>query len=367
VGDTALAAVIVSFESAALGAGSWITALEGLASATGSKTGELIGLGSDAAVPFNLFTGLAPEAPAEFLAANGGDIRVNSRVRVGGRAPELTILDESAFTTEADGRRFTAYGDWIRRHDVPFICLSPLIHNENLTVGLSVGRSRRQGNITDEQKRAYALMAPHVRAAVRTQMSLESHGERLLAGALESAEIAAFVCDAAAGVRLMTGKAEAVVAAGCALGLRGGRLRARRDADDRALQLALQRAAAPDRRAGQVAQSILVLGQGAERLVVQVDPLPATDWGLAIAPKVLVVVRSASTRAVPMHVLLEAYDFTPTEAAIALDLAAGRSREAIAAARRVSLATVRQHIKAILQKAGVSREAELVLAIKALG
>jgi DNA-binding CsgD family transcriptional regulator len=363
----ALAAVITSFQSAALGVEAWTSALERLAAATGSKGGQLIGFGSEAAVPFNLMTGVDPLAVSELEAVNGSDVRINSRVRIGSRAPELAVLDESAFTTAEDGRRYPEYGAYVRRHDIPFICLGPLLRQEDLLVGLAVLRSARQGQISDEQKQAYAAVAPHVRAAVRTQMSVEAQGDRLLAGALETAEISAFVCDGSGVVRGMTARGEAVVAAGRTLGLRGGRLRARHEAEDRNLQLALRRAAAADRDALDVGQSILVLGQGAERLVVQVDRLGPTDWGLALAPRVLVVVRSASTRAVPMDVLLKAFDFTPTEAAIALDLAAGRSREAIAVARRVSLATVRQQVKAILRKADVGREAELVLTIKALG
>src|SRR4051812_22574003 len=112
--ETGVAVAIERFQAAGLGEGSWLDALEGLAVLTGSVGGELIGLGSEAAVPFNWMTGIDPDAPAEFVAAGGGDPRVNSRVRIGGRAPELTVLDESAFTSVEDARRFPAYGEWIR-------------------------------------------------------------------------------------------------------------------------------------------------------------------------------------------------------------------------------------------------------------
>lgn len=366
-GSAAVLEVIEGFGSAALGVESWETSLQRLAAATGSKCGQLIGLGVEAAIPFNVMTGLAAEGGSEFQAVNGADPRINSRVRIGWRAPELGVVDETAFTTEDDGRRFPEYGDLIRRYDIPFICLSPLLKEGPMLVGLSVMRGGRQGNIEADEKAVFAALAPHARTAVRMQLALTGEGSRLLAGALESAETAAFLCDGAGGVQAMTARAEGVVAAQSALALRERRLRGRSEADNQALQTAIRQASTANLDAFATRQSVLVLGWGAERLVVQVDPLPSTDWGLAFAPRVLVVVRNASTRQAPLSVLLRAFDLTPAEAAVALDLAAGRSREAIASERRVSLSTVRQQVKAILQKAGVSREAELVLAIKALG
>ena len=138
--EGAVARAIERFQEAAIGAGPWSDALDGLARLCGAHCGELIGLGTDAVVPFNFLTGIAPEAGREFIALGGGDIRVNSRVRIGSRVPELTVLDETAFTTEDDGRRFPEYGEWIRRHDVPFICLSPLLHQYDTLVGLAVVR-----------------------------------------------------------------------------------------------------------------------------------------------------------------------------------------------------------------------------------
>jgi DNA-binding CsgD family transcriptional regulator len=366
VSSAAVLDVIESFATAAVGGETWDSSLQRMAAVTGSKCGQLIGLGADAAVPFNVLTGTAPEAAGEFHAVNGGDPRVNSRIRIGSQAGELTIVDEAAFTTAEDGRRSPAYGDFIQRHDIPYICLTPLLKQGPMLVGLAVIRDRKQGNISADQKAVFAAMAPHARTAVRMQMALAGKSLRLLLGALESGETAAFLCDGAGAVQEMTARAEAVVGSPGALAMRARRLRGRSDADNQALQTAIGMAATAHLDPLALRQSVLVLGRGAERLVVQVDALPATDWALAFAPRVLVVVRSASTRPVSVAVLLRAFDLTATEAAIALDLAAGHSREAIALARRVSLATVRQQIKAILQKAGVSCEAELILAIKAL-
>ena len=113
-----------AFQAAALGLASWDEALRGLAGATGSRYGQLIGIGGDAAVPFNWLTDMPREAAEEFVAVSGADPQVNSRVRIGGRAPELAVLSEADFQTEEDMRRWPDYGELIRRYDFPFICLA---------------------------------------------------------------------------------------------------------------------------------------------------------------------------------------------------------------------------------------------------
>lgn len=102
-------------------------------------------------------------------------------------------------------------------------------------------------------------------------------------------------------------------------------------------------------------------------VVVQIDALPALEPRLALSPRVLVVVRSASGRAPDAAVLRQAFGLSPSEALIALELYAGRSREEIAAVRGAAVGTVRQQVKTVLHKAGVSREADLLMAIRRLG
>jgi DNA-binding CsgD family transcriptional regulator len=54
------------------------------------------------------------------------------------------------------------------------------------------------------------------------------------------------------------------------------------------------------------------------------------------------------------------YELTPTEAALAIDLASGRTLAQAAKAREVSVNTVRTHLRAVFQKTGTRRQSELV-------
>lgn len=360
-------AVADRFTAAALGATEWVDALSGLAEATGSRAGELIGLGSDRTVPFNWVSDLGPEWAEEFIAIGGGDPKVNPFVRGGMGIPELTVRASGDFVTRQERRTDPFIVDHLRRYDIPHICLTPLLRKEDSLVGLAVIRSSSQGEIDARQRRVFASLAPHVRAAVRTQMSLEHQGARLMAGALEALALAAFICDRRGAVKAMTQAAEALVSAGTALRLKGGVLGAAA-AESRALADALDAATGGLRHPGSPLTSTLVIRGGAcPTLVLDVLPLPRCEHAFGFEPRALVVVRGTeSTDDRRRAVLGSAYRLTAAETEIALRLAQGESALQIAQSRGVSIGTVRSQIKTILSKLGVSRQAELVARVARL-
>ena len=344
------------FQAAALGQVGWARPLEALGRLTGSTGGELIGLGGEALVPFNLMTGVPEETAADFEAAGGGDPAVNSRVRIGSRINELHVLDESAFTTASDMRRNPAYADWIHRYDMHNVCLTPLVKTPEKLVGLALLRSARQGNVSAEEKRAFAAGAAHARAAVRTHLALEAQGERLLAGAMEAVRAVAFFCDRGGRVHAMTATAEALVAEGDVLVLRGGQLSTACEADRAALDSALGAVL------GGEAPSQVVIARrlgGDDRALIEVAPLPPS-CAPGFDRRALVIVHSARPDAQRIAAAARAlFGLSAAEAGVAAQLAAGRSPAAIAHERGVSLGTVRSQVRRIYEKAGVASQLEL--------
>jgi DNA-binding CsgD family transcriptional regulator len=72
-------------------------------------------------------------------------------------------------------------------------------------------------------------------------------------------------------------------------------------------------------------------------------------------------VADPSARANPQRALLvEAFELTPAEADLAIDLLAGLSVREIAVASERSIATVRTHLASLLAKTGTARQSELV-------
>jgi DNA-binding CsgD family transcriptional regulator len=81
---------------------------------------------------------------------------------------------------------------------------------------------------------------------------------------------------------------------------------------------------------------------------------------------VLVFHPLAAPTSVGRSVVMCAFDLTAAEADVATSLANGASVEAIAHARGVSVNTVRAQLNAVYQKAGVTRQAELVRVLRDL-
>lgn len=356
------------FHAAAIDGKGWYPALEGLAEATGSVGGELICLGDDAAVHLNIMTNASPELLDAFIAGGGGDPGVNPRVKAGMESPPLRVLAESDFITPDEHARHPHYQEFARPFDIPYICLTTLDRPAEGLIGLAVTRTQKQGHIDADQRRVFASIAPHVRAAVRTHIALEGHGDALLAGALEAISTPAFICDGAGRVRELTPAAEAIVSGGRGLQLRLGVLRAALPAETQALNDAIERAISTlghSTIAGPRNSTVIVRRSEHDTapLLLDVIALPNHRFGFTFVPRVLVLVRGEGAGAAAQRrtaILRSVYGMTAAETEIALELFAGKSAEEIAAGRAASVATVRTQIKSVLVKAGARRQVELV-------
>jgi DNA-binding CsgD family transcriptional regulator len=377
--------LIDTIHAAGLGIGAWACALDGIASATGSRSGQLIGVGSDATVPFNLMTNADPGFAQHFAQRGGGDPRINPRVGAGGSAPVLRVLSESDYLTQDQYYRHPFLQEVHSTWGYAFSCLTPLERREGMLFGLAELRTRSEGHISSAQRDAFPARAPHLRAAVRTQLALEDQGAQLLAGTMENLSIAAFICDRHGHVRRLTPSAERLVADGSVLRLRGKKLEATRRCDVRALENAMT---APSAIKGATEnlpalRSIVLRSEKAPDVPVIVDviDLPArhsgsgsgsgsgseSGPGFGFAPTTLVIVRGESQReASKTAVMRAAYELSVAEAEVALLLSKGENAESIAKRRHVSVGTVRAQIKKISAKLGVKSQIELVARINRL-
>jgi len=352
-----------AFYSAALGAGTWYSALDGLAAATGSRTGQLIAIGADAKVPINVMTNTDPELHPAFAAVRGGDPAVNPRVRVGMNAPILRVFAENDFISAEEHKVHPHYQEFARPWDVPYICLTTLDRRDDLLVGLAVNRSEREGHITAAEREVFATFAPHVRAAVRMQMMLEEQGGALISNILETLSLPAFCCDAFGRVRLMTQAAAALVAGGRTLKLKSGRLSACDETGSKLLSAAIEAAARSQDLAGRMPQTVVVRSTvpAESSLVLDVFRLPITSSELGLHPQVLVISRGRDGADARRRILLQGtFKLTAAETDVALLIAKGHMAEDIASSRNVTVGTVRVQIKSVLAKLGVRRQVELV-------
>ena len=351
-----------AFSTAGLSTGAWPEALSMLAARTGSRIGELVGV-ADKGLAFCV-SPLPTEAYREHDEAGGYSPHVNPRIAAAAQAAPMQVVGDREYDELRPSMRSAALMDFARKWDILHGCQTTLLVEPGLIVGLSVMRTKKEGRIDAEGTAAFAALAPHALSAVRTRLALGERSIGEIASGLEYAGVAAFFCDARGTVEAMTGPAEHLTAEGRLLTLRRRQLAAPTPGDDARLRRALSDALASIVLTGGTRS--LVLGPDGGRRTVHVRALPATDLGLAFQPRLLVIVRDGPRSPAP-DVLRLAYGFTAAEAEIALALASGQPREAIAICRRVTIGSLRQQIKTILAKADVSREAELVLAVLRLG
>jgi DNA-binding CsgD family transcriptional regulator len=351
-------AAILAFRRGALEDGPWIGALRATATACGANHGAMIGIGPAAAIPFNWVSDCPPEALDEFQAVGGGDPRVNPRVRAGLGAPELKILAESDFATPDVLRATPIYADLFTRYDMPFVALTRLTTTHDVTIGLSVLRSARQGHVGEHERTVLAAIAPHARSAVSLRLSLEHRGGSLVGGALEAVAAAAFVLDFGGRVAAMTPAAEALVSGPDArLKLAGRRLQGRNPQDETTLSAFLLQAVEADDAA--TPALIALRGEG-RPLVLEAMAAPQIAFGLGFAPKVIIVARSGDEPVGAAPAARAAFNLTVAEVAVATALRRGLSPDEIAVERRVSIETVRSQIRALMTKTETRRQSELV-------
>lgn len=198
-------------------------------------------------------------------------------------------------------------------------------------------------------------------AALRAQLALESAG--VLSAAMEALSIPAFVCDGAGIVRALTSTAETLVGTERGLSLKLNRLCADNAVESQAIDDAIAAAALARTQASSVNRTIVVRGDRIEGppLVLEVIPLPRSEYDLELAPRVLVVARGTKVPGDRRTAVAQAaYGLTAAETQIAIQLGVGETPQAIADARGVAVGTVRAQIKTICAKVGVSRQTELV-------
>lgn len=363
--------LVDGFQRAALGEKGWDAALQSLADATGSRGSQLIGRKADLSVLFNLMTSIDPDLQKRVIELQP----INPRPPIVERAPLLKPLADWDVLPPEEAKRDRFYQEVLRPVDAPFFCATVIERQEDMFVTLGVMRSQSDGYITAEQRRLFSLLAPHVRAAIRLQTTLEGKSAALLAECMETLSIPLFICDSCARVMVLTRAAEALILSGRGLELKNGRLRCAISSETRMLEEAIAAAAPRILTPGPpAAKAVVVNGTASSEhppMALEVFALPRrldTPGFASIVPQVLIVAcgQRQSNRGRRTALLQAVYHLTVAEIDIAQLLTEGVSPQEIARKRGVSVGTVRVQIKTILVKVGVRRQVELTARLNQL-
>ena len=348
------------FMQAALQPDMWLSALDALASHTGSGHGQLIGVGGAREIPFNIVTNFGTDLIDYFAASGWGSETHNFRVAASNRHIERGFYDPVLYEHHYDGvipqLVSSDYVDWCEEIGIPFGCQTNLVIDNFGVVGLATLRDRKDGRTTAAQRTIFANGAKAARRAVRLQEKLEGEQARLLAGAFDAVQVSAFIIDARGQLLAHSAGAEAMLDTGD-VRLSG------RSIDAAGVPFTLRQAVQALTADGghDHVRTQIATAEGRPPLVIEGFRLPERPWSLGKLPHaILLANRPQRDRAGVTPYLSAIYRLSPAEADIAVRLFEGKSRARIAAERHVTAETLRGQIKQIYLKCSVDSEAGLM-------
>ena len=363
--DQSHAEAIRLIEDAAVSRGSWESALEAIAVATGCRTAQLIGFDPVSGVSFNMMTAMDSEALPEFIRSGGADPMIKSRVRAGFVRGEMDFFDDASFTPELDAMRSPEFADWIERNSIGYARLVNVFREDDCLVGAGVLRDSSQGDMPTEQRKRFDALARTLSNAVKTRIALEGEQERLVASTFETLGKAAFVCASNGRILAISPLAEDMLRRGNWLIAPNGFLVAAHHASSADFAMALADAFDPIAAQPGPGSTVLRDGDGSP-LFVRFQPLPATE-SLRFRRAVLVLPALLDRRVEDLAaVARQVFGFTATEALIAAHIANGAGPRAIARLTGSAESTVRSHLKRIYFKAHVGTQVELAATVMGL-
>jgi DNA-binding CsgD family transcriptional regulator len=281
--------------------------------------------------------------------------------------PIITFDTDSLPKTDLAKTEF--YADFMRPIEMDSVMTMGLLgQGESVTV-LSVFRPPGRPGFDREERALAERLHPHLIRAFRLG---RKHADQLdangaLAAGLDQASQGLVVLDAEGRVAHVNAAAERLLAEPGGLTVLGGRLSTANAADcDRLWQL-IRRALSTEGRVG--GEMKLRRSAGRAPLLITVSPIGPTRASLLGGrPGAIVSLVDPDAKAgVSEAYLREDLGLTASEARIVHALVAGQSPAQIAEALGVSRFTVRSHLYHTFEKAGVSRQAELVALVSRAG
>jgi len=263
------------------------------------------------------------------------------------------------------------FGDWLRPQDLRHAVGGIVTRKESLGVKISVLRSQRMGEYTDEECDFYGRLIPHFKQACVLNQHLADE-RRALAAQVSGARWAersthlAMLAVTASGVLCHANpRAEAMLRAGRWMAVQNMRLCAIDPNDDAAWHAALRRVVTT-RQPSNLRLRQMVNQDGCCMTVVPLEAATNVLTGVQ-APLFLCLITEGSRRRVASAVqLIDLFGLTRSEARLARDLAQGFSMDEYAEAESLKRSTVKTHLQRAFAKTGTSNQRELIRLVLAL-
>lgn len=369
-----------------------------LSTGTEAQMSDLIGHLYDAAMDERLWTGIAPRIAAVFQSSSAvlkmsgaaGDIQLldsTENLVVGERdrawadhwhrndlwversvacGMSRVITSRDLVSADEEGRS-PFYQEWLSHLDIHHMVGAVFPAGGDRIGVLGIHRPRAAGPYARAERAKAALLLPHFQRALHLGRHLgrTAFAQTAALEVLDRLDAGVLVVEGSRWIVHANALAQAMLRDNAEIGVLNGRLIVRH-AELNARLTALVRDSAELARGRPAMPPPSPLGAMAiprdDRLplTLAVAPLRAAGSGDGRQPLALVFLRDPERATPVLEQLRDLFGLTRAEAAIAAELARGRSLAEIGGALGIGPATVRSHLKKILAKTGTSRQAEAV-------
>lgn len=252
------------------------------------------------------------------------------------------------------------YREFLEPARVSYMLSARIVEPDGQMAWLTLCRGRDQPDFGKDEQQMFDSLLPHMAVGLSNFLLIERHRVQAAIGRHVSArlETAAIALTVGGKVLGMGPLAHAIVEASSLVTLHSdGRLEVR----DRVAHAQLAEAIRGVARTRQ--SKALLLARGDQRLEILVAPFEQNAGQGVVRPDIILYMRqggSARLSAQTRHCLAEMFGLTPTEADIAVGLAAGRTMADLAGDLQLTENTIRSYTKTIYAKLGVRRQVDLV-------
>lgn len=366
--DHPLFAAIDAIYAAALDESLWPQAMAGMIDATGSVAATFCVI--DGTVP-----GEAARTPI-FTHTNFDDgfirdyldhmIEHDPTVQAILRHPDQRIFHDSRLVSESAKNRH-AYYDWHSRHsDTRHRIASMASPAPGLRAGLTVHRTRRQGDYDQTALDHVSLLCGHLERALEIGFRLGTLGtlRQVSEDLLDRNPFGILLLDRQGRVLLANAAARRLGAAGDGLRLDSHGFALSRQTDNRLLQAILGRAIAANEPGGAATgNSMQALRPSGKRpYTILAAPLSGELPAMTLfrPAACVIIVDPEDTPPLPEDHLRQLYGLTRSECRLALQIALGADLKGAAETLGIGYQTARTQLSAIFRKTGTGRQGELV-------
>ena len=354
-------AVIEALYQAALEPETWDAALARMTGLFRSDQAILTVIkAEDHGVPLVAAAGMSEADVARFSSPEAMGL-LAPHLNSGTMAPGSASVQEMMFTDDVYER--TGFYNEIVRPAKMFYGTGVFHYSPDLTLNISVCRTRGQGHFTLDESRTFEQLFSHLRRAIELHQRLRISDERAtsLGGIIERLEMPAIVLDAANRPLIVSASAQEILSRGDGLALRFGELQAATPALTAQLRDATTLAGTSSIDLGQR----LHLPRRERRSPLLLDILPAWRLGLGEpglrAPRVVIFIKQPDAPPrIDRTALSDTFGLTRRECEIVCLLAEGMSVDVIATHLGLRASTVRQNLKSAYEKTQVHSQAALV-------